>query len=266
MIFASSVVSGTFITIIVIATAPVLKNYLITYRQLLRLDTLSHPLLLRLQQEAPSTFQHSLHVANLGHKAAKAIGADAFLTRIGGYYHDVGKMSDPKFFIENRSEQDNLDHSDSINTKVKKIHAHIKNGVKLAREYNLPQEVIKFIPEHHGTMLAVSLYNEAMNAKLHVFKKDFRYLGPKPLSKETAIIMIADGIESSVRALPETSKTKITEAVNSIIDNRLADKQLELSGLTQNDIKKIRASLIEGASIVHHPRIKYPELIKNDKS
>lgn len=258
MLFLAAVISSAIITLIIISTAPVLKNYLTTFRQLLRLDTLSHPLLLKMQKEAPATFQHNLNVAALAHRAAKSIGGDSFLTRIGAYYHDIGKLSNPEFFIENRRNSEKTTETIDPLVLVKQIHNHVKDGIKLAREYKLPEDVIAFIPQHHGTLLVSYLYDKAKQAGKTVRKQDFRYLGPKPLSKEAGILMLADAIESRLRTVPELNDKDIIQIVDSTIKSRLEERQLELSGLTNLDLAKIRKALIEAAQSVYHQRIKYP--------
>lgn len=256
MLGFSGVLSAIITTLIIITTAPVLKNYLITFRQLLRLDTLSHPLLLKLQELAPSTFQHSLHVANLAHRAAKAIKADAFLTRIGGYYHDVGKIKNPDFYVENNKNQNQVSTLSPVQI-ADKIHEHIKEGVRLAKEYNLPDEVVAFIPEHHGTLLAGNLYEKAKEEGIKVSKSEFRYPGPKPLSKETALVMISDAVESKIRSVSNLGEEEVINVVDSIIKERIEDNQFSMIGITKYEMQKIKKALIEGALIIHHQRIKY---------
>lgn len=257
MLFISAVVSGLSISFLIIVTAPVIKNYLATFRQLLRLDTLSHPLLLKMQKEAPATFQHSLQVSNLANKAAKAIGADAFLTRIGGYYHDIGKLSNPSFFIENKHPGEiNEEQNDHVEV-AKNIKKHIHEGIKLGHEYKLPSEVISFIPQHHGTLSLTHLYDKAKQGNGPVSIKDFRYPGPKPMSKEAAILMLADAVESKMRTYPDLSSKTINEVINSVIESRIAAKQLELCGLTKSDLQKIKIAFGESAHSLYHQRIKY---------
>jgi putative nucleotidyltransferase with HDIG domain len=258
-ILISSIISGTIITFLVVSTAPVLKNYLTTFRQLVRLDTLSHPLLLKLQQAAPSTFQHSMQVASLAHRAAKNIGADAFLTRIGAYYHDIGKIKDADFFIENRREDSPTRQEETPKVMLKKIQSHVVEGLVLAKEYKLPEEVTAFIPEHHGTLLAAIPYQNAKEKDKTVKEKDFRYPGPKPQSKETALIMLADAIESKMRTLENLTVVNITEVVDFIINSRVKDKQLQYSGLTSTDLAKVRKAFIDEAQVLYHQRIKYPD-------
>lgn len=256
----TSLISGLLISAIVLFTAPLFKDFLITYRSLLRLENLSHPLLIRLSLEAAGTYHHSLAVANLAYKAAKSIGADALLTRVGAYYHDIGKLENPEYFIENQQNGDNI--HETINDPKKSneiIVGHVKYGLRLAEEYKLPKEIAAFIPEHQGTNLVSYFFDEAKDRGLKVNKEDFRYPGPKPLSKETAITMLADAIEAKIRLLDKVTPDKITEIVNEIIDQRLKEKQLELSGLSEQDIVKIRKSFIQTLLVMFHQRIDYPD-------
>lgn len=264
MMLFSSITGGAIVTLLVISTAPVLKNYLTTFRQLVRLDTLSHPLLLKLQKAAPSTFQHSLQVGNLANHAAKSIGADSFLTRIGGYYHDIGKIQDANFYIENRPQGQTASPGETPKSMFHKIKNHIHEGLKLAREYKLPYEVQVFIPEHHGTLVAAIPYENARKMNPKVRKSEYRYNGPKPSSKETALVMLADAIESKIRTLSEITPENITDAVDTIIDSRVSDGQLELSGLTKTDLKQVRSAFIEEAKVLYHQRIKYPDQVKTE--
>lgn len=259
-------VSAITIAFLVIFTAPVLKDFLITYRRLLRLENLSHPLLMRLSAEAPGTYHHSIAVANLANKAAKAIGADSLLTRIGGYYHDIGKLKNPQNFIENQKNEENIHEKlDNPKESVQLIIEHVKNGLKLAEEYKLPQEVIAFIPEHQGTMLINYFYEKSKESGLKIKKSDFRYPGPKPLSRETAVLMLADAIEAIIRLLDNVTPEKIQEIVDNVIKERLNDNQLELSGLTMREINTMSNSFIETLLSMFHQRIEYPNGKKNEK-
>lgn len=252
--FLASACSSVIITYVVISTAPVLKDYLHTLRSLLRLDTLSHPLLLKLQQAAPSSFHHSLMVSNLAHRAAKAIGADALLCRIGGYYHDIGKTINPENYTENRTA---IKKITAIRTMAKKISQHVQQGVDLAQKYQLPQEVVNLIPQSHGTSAISFLYQEAKEQRQPIKKSELRYPGPKPLSKEAGILMLADTVEAKIRSHKQLTLKMIEEIVDETIKIKLTDRQLELSGLTRFDLKKIRQALIEGIKIIHHQRISY---------
>lgn len=258
---AAAAVAGVLITYFVATTSPVLLDWLMTYRRLLRLDTLSHPLLTRLHQEAPATFQHSLQVGNLANRAAKAIKADASLARIGGYYHDIGKLGDPDFFIENSGRV--VDNPQAmtvgeLKTISARIQDHIKQGVELLKESGFPDEIMAFVPQHHGTMPIAYFFKLAKQQNKAVSKSDFYYSGPRPLSKEAAILMICDAVESKTRTLPETNRQTIAELINQVIEERQQEKQFELSGLTEVDLDKIAKALVDGVLAVHHKRINYP--------
>ncbi|MFY9484073.1 MAG: HDIG domain-containing metalloprotein [Patescibacteria group bacterium] len=259
LIFGGSAVAGALVTILVISTAPVLRDFLATFRRLLRLDSLTHPLLVRLSQEAPSTYHHALMVANFAHRATKVIGGDPLLVRIGAYYHDIGKLGHPAAYIENQRGEVMKRNDTNPKKMARVIVNHVKHGMKLAKEYNFPDEVAAFIPQHHGTSLARFFYQKALDSGYKVRTQDFRYPGPKPLSKEAGILMLADGVEAKIRSLTIHTETAIEAAIDSIFKEKLDDNQLELSGLTDTDLKKIRRSFIESAKIFSHRRIKYPK-------
>ncbi len=264
--FLASFVSAFIISLAIFFTAPVLKDYLATFRRLLRLENLSHPLLMKLSLEAPGTYHHSLNVANLAYKASKAINADALLTRIGAYYHDIGKLKNPTFYIENQEK-----HTKNVTKELEDpkksaqiIIEHVTYGIELAKEYNLPTEVIAFIPEHHGTSRIKYFFELAKKMSLKPSEKDFTYPGPKPLSSETAILMLSDIVEAKIRLVENIDKQKISETVTESVQEKINDKQLELSGLTQKQIDTICQSFIETLCVMHHQRIEYPKKEKKD--
>ncbi|OGD67807.1 hypothetical protein A3F08_01430 [Candidatus Berkelbacteria bacterium RIFCSPHIGHO2_12_FULL_36_9] len=256
----SSFISSFLITVFIILTAPVLKDILATYRTMMRLENLSHPLLLELSLEAPGTYHHSLIVANLANRASKAIGCDSIKTRIGGYYHDIGKMVDPAFFVENQMEGENP-HSEINNPKksAKIIISHVAEGVKLAKKHNLPKEIIDLIEQHHGTTMVHFFYEKAKDKNPKVKKDDYEYSGPKPHSPEAAILMLSDAIEAKIRLISKITPLVIRETIDEIIAMRIYEKQLEFSGLSQDKIKRLRESFIETLSTMFHQRIIYPE-------
>ena len=229
-----------------------------TRLQLLEMSQLSQPLLLRLQDEAPSTFQHSVIVANLAEKGALTIGADALLARVGCYYHDIGKLLRPGFFIENQLGGDNphdrLDPADSARI----ISDHVRDGVNLAREYKLPQKVADFVPEHHGTRMVVYFYRRAAEHDPDVSIDSFRYPGPKPQSRETAIAMLADSCEAAVRSSPDHSAERIEIMVDDIFNERLSEGQLDESDLTLRNIRALATSFKSTLRAIYHPRVEYP--------
>jgi putative nucleotidyltransferase with HDIG domain len=222
------------------------------------MSQLSQPLLLRLQDEAPSTFQHSVIVANLAEKGAHTIGADALLARVGCYYHDIGKLARPGFFIENQlggaNPHDALDPADSARI----ISDHVRDGLNLARNYKLPERVARFIPEHHGTRMVAYFYRRAAEENPEVDIDDFRYPGPRPQSRETAIAMLADSCEATVRSNPDHSSERIGEIVDDIFNERLSEGQLDESNLTLNNIRALAASFKSTLRAIYHPRVEYP--------
>jgi putative nucleotidyltransferase with HDIG domain len=229
-----------------------------TRLQLLEMSQLSQPLLLRLQDEAPSTFQHSVIVANLAEKGAHTIGADALLARVGCYYHDIGKLLRPGFFIENQLGGDNphdaLDPADSARI----ISDHVTDGLNLARQYKVPAKVAQFIPEHHGTRTVTYFYRQAAEENPDVDPDAFRYPGPKPQSRETAIAMLADSCEAAVRSNPDHSAETIDHIVDEVYNERLAEGQLDESDLTLRNIRALAESFKATLRAVYHPRVEYP--------
>jgi putative nucleotidyltransferase with HDIG domain len=234
---------------------------LTTTMRLVELGRPDHPLLKRLLREAPATYHHSLMVANLAEQAAERIGADAMLTRVGAYYHDVGKIVRPYFFVENRVQGVNPHDRLDPRTSAEVIVSHVKDGVELARRYRLPRRVRAFIPEHHGTSWVSFLYHKAVemagDASL-VDPADFHHKGPKPQSKETALVMLADGCEAAVRSASPGSAEEVAEIVNRIIDQRVAEAQLTECDLTLRDLDVIRETFVSVLKGVFHPRIQYP--------
>jgi len=230
----------------------------VTRVQLLEMSQLSQPLLHRLQDEAPATFQHSVIVANLAEKGAYVIGADALLTRVGCYYHDIGKLMRPGFFIENQlggaNPHDALDPQDSARIIID----HVLAGRALARQHRLPQRVADFIPEHHGTRLVTYFYRLASEEDPTVSTETFRYPGPRPRSRETAITMLADSCEALVRADRDHSPEAIDRLVEEVFAERLAESQLDESDLTLGNLRDLAQSFKETLRAVYHPRVEYP--------
>lgn len=228
---------------------------------LLELSNFDKPLLKDLSRKAPGTFNHSMTMGTLGEAAAEKIGANPLLARVGAYYHDVGKMIMPQNFVENQLSNKNVHEELSPEESVKIILQHVKEGIKLAIENNLPQEIVEFIPMHHGTMTMSFFYEKAK--KLYGDEKvnvnDYKYPGPKPNAKETAIIMLADGCESAVRAIEEPDAAKVENVIDNIIQSRIDDGQLDESPLTFSDIKKIKEAFINILLGQHHKRIRYPK-------
>jgi len=253
----NSVMTG----IIVIGLFPIYENLfdIPTNFKLLEFSDLSSPLMRELMLKAPGTYQHSLMVANLAERAASEIGANSLLTKIGAYYHDIGKMKHPEYFVENQKDIKNSIHNKvSPKNSAKMIISHVSYGIELAKKYGLPKVIIDFIPEHHGTSLVKYFYHKALENGEKVLEEDFRYPGPKPRSKETAIVMLADSVEAASRTLEKPTSTKIKELVDKIIADKINAGQLDECELTMKDIKKISDSFVDTLLGVYHQRIEYP--------
>ncbi|MEX0787092.1 MAG: HDIG domain-containing metalloprotein [Dehalococcoidia bacterium] len=227
--------------------------------QLMELAQLNAPLLRRLQDEAPGTFHHSIIVGNLAERAADLIGADALLVRVGCYYHDLGKVVQPGYYIENQMAGDNPHDTMDPRESARIIAQHVKAGVELAERSGLPARVRAFIPEHHGTRLIPFFYRKASELDPNVDQVLFRYPGPKPQSRETAIVMLADSTEATARASEDRSSERIDQIVEEVIAERLNEGELEECDLTLRDLRTIAASFKQTLRGVYHPRIAYPE-------
>ncbi|MGB9867846.1 MAG: HD family phosphohydrolase [Bacillota bacterium] len=257
---AGAIGNGIFSAFVVLGVMPFLEAAfgMITPLRLLELANPNHPLLLRLLHEAPGTYHHSVMVANLAESATEAIGGNSLLARVGAYYHDVGKLRRPYFFIENQmGDQDNP--HDKISPALSKmiITSHVKDGVELAKEYRLPGEVVSFIREHHGTTLVSYFFNKACDGA-NPIESDFRYEGPKPHSKETALVMLADSVEAAVRSLPKATPTKVENVVKKIFEDRLCDHQLDECDLTLSELGVAASVFIKILTGMFHQRVEYP--------
>jgi putative nucleotidyltransferase with HDIG domain len=225
---------------------------------LMELSQLNAPLLRRMQDQAAGTFHHSVIVGNLAERAAYLIGADSLLTRVGCYYHDIGKLVQPAYYIENQLGGDNPHDEMDPEESAKIIGEHVRAGVDLAREYRVPPAVQAFIPEHHGTRLIPFFYRKASANDPDVDEELFRYPGPKPQSRETAIVMLADGTEAMVRASEDRSPDRIDELVEQVISERQGEGELDESNLTLRELRVIAESFKQTLRGVYHPRIAYP--------
>lgn len=235
---------------------------MVTSLQLIELSRPTHPLLRLLVLKAPGTYHHSIIVSNMAERAASAIGADATLARVGAYYHDVGKAVRPHFFVENQAEQSNPYEQLDPYTSARIIVSHVRNGLDLAEKYRLPERVRAFIPEHQGKGLVSVFYHQASeqaegNTAVNI--ADFRYPGPKPQSRETAIVMLADSCEAAARAVPPANVEELKKLVHHIVDQKLAEGELDESDLTLRDLDRIRRAFVDVLRGVHHPRVRYPE-------
>ncbi len=233
--------------------------------QLMELAQLSHPLMRRLQTEAPGTFHHSVVVGNLAETAADLIGADSLLVRVGCYYHDIGKMERPAFYIENQLDGRNPHERLDPYTSARAVAAHVDMGLELARKYRLPPKVRAFISEHHGTRLVTYFYRKANQENPDVDSRLFAYPGPKPQSRESAVVMLADSVEAVVRSSRDRSPERIDALVDAVISERLAEGQLDRCELTLRDLKVISESFKATLRGVYHPRVEYPPPVDKDK-
>nr|MBA3871314.1 HDIG domain-containing protein [Anaerolineae bacterium] len=234
--------------------------------KLVELSQPNQPLLQRLLREAPGTYQHSLQVSNMSEQAANAIGMNADLVRVAALYHDVGKMINPAFFTENQIE--GINPHDALDDPARSaaiIISHVTEGDKIARQYRLPARLRDFILEHHGTQV-LYFYQQAVQragSDQGIDVEQFTYPGPKPQTKETAILMLADSSEATVRSRKPTKKQEIDEIVHHIIDGKIQSGQLDESGLTLNDLNIIRRIFVDMLQAVFHPRINYPPQLKS---
>lgn len=242
----------------------------------LQLHELAHPrqpLLQRLAQEAPGTYHHSIIVSNLAESAATAVDADPLFARVAVLYHDIGKIEHPTFFIENQTNIGNVHDGLDPHVSAQIIIDHVRDGVRLAKKHRLPKLIVDVIAQHHGTTRVEYFYRKAREQDENVDEKDFRYPGPKPQSREAAIIMLADSVEAAVRSMAQSGRLfekveegdrkseseRLAEFVRGIIQSRVDDGQLDECGLTFNDVTKIEHSFIQILEGIYHPRIEYPE-------
>lgn len=262
--------NGIINSIIVLGASPLLEGvfHIITPYGLAELGDHNQPLLKRLQMEAPGTYHHSMMVSTLCEAAAEAIGANPILARVGAFYHDIGKLKRPLFFVENQSYFSIENPHNKLNPRLSKmvITAHPKDGLEIAKKNGLPSVICDFIMQHHGEGIAKYFYNQAVQEEgaENVKEEQFRYTGPKPNTKETAILMIADAVESAVRAMKGATADEIENIIDKIIVERLNDGQLADSPLTLNDIKVIAMTFSRILRGMQHNRIKYQENIAEE--
>lgn len=260
----AAIINGTLAGSLTLLGVYLLSPFLgvVTSLQLSELGRPTHPLLRQLVLRAPGTYHHTLIVSNLAEQAAQAIGADANLTRVGAYYHDVGKMVRPFFFIENRVGDVNPhDHLDPV-TSAGIIKNHITDGLELARKYRLPARIQDFIVEHHGTSLVIFFYRAACaqaTPEQPVQEGDFRYPGPRPQSRETAVLMLADVCEAVVRSQHPRSPDELEASVRHMIERRVLEGELNESQLTLHDLDLIAQAFVRVLQGVNHPRVTYPD-------
>lgn len=272
-----AIVNAYFGSILVATVLPVYEtifNLPTRFRLSELLDTM-HPLIKQLSEKAPSTYTHSIMLSSLSEKAGMAIGCDTLLIKVGCLYHDIGKMKSPEFFVENKilldHEHKYSNNSNNPHQAAEMVINHVNDGIEMAKEYRLPEKIIDFIPQHHGTSTVQYFYHKALekkdkvkNARV-VDKEDFMYPGPKPQSKETAIVMIADSLEAAARSIANPTEDAFHNLVDRIINNKMEEAQLDESGLTIGDLNSIKAAFVEVLLSSYHGRIKYPTATQTEK-
>lgn len=255
--------NGILSSVLTIGILPYLESGfgITTSVRLLEISNPNHPLLKKLLLETPGTYHHSILVGNLAEAAADAVGADTLLVRAGAYYHDIGKIKRPYFFVENQMNVENPHEKITASLSTLIITSHVKDGVELAKEYGIPKVVIDMIAQHHGTSLIKFFYHKAKETEKEdtVKEEDFRYPGPKPQKKEMAIIMLADSIEAAVRSIKAPTPGKIEGMIRNIIKDRLNDGQLDECDLTFKDLDEIANAFVRVLSGIYHTRIEYPD-------
>jgi len=259
---AASLVSGGIAASVTLAGFFVFGNLLqiTTFLQLMELARPTHPLLQQLLMKSPGTYHHTILVSNLTERAAQAVGADPLLARVGAYYHDIGKTLQPYYFTENQTDGVNIHDRLDPKTSAQIITSHVREGIKLAKKYDIPPAIVDFIPQHHGTRLVTYFYHQACQqlGEENVNKEDYRYPGPKPQTRETAILMLADSVQAISQGKPPTRLEDTDRIVRRVINERLAEGQLDECNLTLRDLTRIRHSFVDVLQSMYHERVKYP--------
>ena len=256
------ILNGFFSSIVVLGLLPIFEYIfkVVTNISLLELSDFNHPLLRKLILEAPGTYQHSLVVANLSEAAAESIGANSLLARVGAYYHDVGKVLKPEYFIENLVNYKDMYKNLKPSMSKLIIVNHVKDGIDLAKKYRLNPRIIDFISQHHGRSLVYYFYRKAKESEPDgQHEEEYRYPGPKPQGKETAIVSLADSIEALSRTLDEPTPSRIEEMIREVVRNKFMDGELDESNLTLKNLEKIINSFVRILCAVFHTRINYPK-------
>jgi putative nucleotidyltransferase with HDIG domain len=254
-------VAAGFVSVLVVTLLlPILETIfsVTTDITLLELADLNRPILRRLMLEAPGTYHHSLVVGSLAEAGAAAIGGNPLIGRVGAYYHDIGKIEKAEYYVENQSSARSRHEKLSPTMSCLIIEAHVREGAEIARKERLPKAIVDAVLEHHGTTLMSFFYHKAREADPTVEERDFRYPGPKPKSKETAVLMLADAVEAAARSLTEPTPSRIRGIVTRILDARVKDGQLDESPVTFEDLAKTRESFIPILTALFHARVDYP--------
>ncbi len=255
------ILSALFATAVAFGLLPLVEQLfrLTSDITLLELSDLNRPLLRRMQLEAPGTYHHSMVVGSLAEAATEGIGANSLLARVQAYYHDIGKLAKPEYYAENEPASSRSRHeklTPSMSALV--VKSHISEGLELAKKERLPRAVKNAIPEHHGSMVMAFFYHKALEADPTARREDYSYPGPRPRSKETAVLMLADGVEGASRALAEPTPSRIRGLVQRIIEERVRDGQLDECSLTLQELARIRESFIPVLTAIFHVRVPYP--------
>ncbi|MFZ5648667.1 MAG: HD family phosphohydrolase [Bacillota bacterium] len=259
------VTNGILASILTNGSLPYLENVfgITSSVRMLELSHPSSPLLKKLLTEAPGTYHHSILVGNLAEAASEVVGVDSLLVRVGAYYHDIGKIKRPYFFIENQMSCDNPHDKIAPTLSTLILTSHVRDGIDLAKEYKLPQAIINIIEQHHGTGLVTYFYHKAReNGGNNINEDEFRYEGPKPQTKEAAIVMLADSVEAAVRSMQNRTHSRIEGLVRKILRDKLLDGQLDECDLTFKDLEKIAESFLRVLGGIFHSRVEYPDLTK----
>jgi len=261
-----AVLNGIFCGMLTIGFLPPLEHALnaVTAFRLMELSDLNAPILRKLFTTAPGTYSHSLMVANLAEQACQDIGANALLARVGAYYHDIGKMDNPDYFVENQTDHN---RHDEINPRLSAtiIRSHVKLGVEKAHSMGLPKDVISIIGEHHGNSIISWFYNKAAENEETVSSEDFSYPGSPPRSKESAIVMLADISEAAIRTLTKPTATKIEKFIQQLFDAKIDHGQLSESDLSFRDLEIIKNTFVRVLAGYYHARIEYPKQKEKDE-
>lgn len=254
-------VNGFLSTLIVSGTLPYLETFFsrTTNIKLLELADFNQPILKRLMIAAPGTYHHSLIMASLAEQAAESIGANSLLARVGAYYHDIGKLSNPDYFIENQLNNGNPHDPLTPTMSSLIVISHVKEGVALAQQHKLDKIIIDCIEQHHGTSLIHYFYHRALEQNTEIKTETFRYPGPQPKSKVTAILMIADAVEAASRTLEDPTPGRLKDTVEKVINNKFTDGQFAQCPITLHDLSNIADSMVVTLSGIYHARIQYQE-------
>lgn len=260
-------INGVAGALLAMGFMPLFETYtrITTDQTLLELADLNRPLLKRLSLEASGTYAHSINVANLAEAAARGIGANALLARVGAYYHDIGKVATPQYFIENQARARNPHDLLPPATSAAIVRGHVLEGIRLAEEAKLPDSVARFIPEHHGTQTIGFFYDQARQADpgVELDPADFSYPGPRPRTRETAILMLADSVESAAKVLQEPTTDRIRALVDRIVDAKISHGQLDEAPLTFAEVTQVKEQFVAILNGMYHHRIDYPPLARN---